>query len=272
MRFRLLAVVLLFACASLRAQSADESAINAVVQKLFEGMAAHDAATMQSTMLPDARLYSARNDAPPTGTAADQFVSRVSTMSNRLLERLTGAPKILIHGRTAQVWSDYEFLLDGKLAHCGVDSFSLLKTADDWKIASIVYTAETSCSGNTESPEQAIRRVLDDQVQAWSHGDIDAFMNGYEDSPNTLFIGKTVQRGYDAVRSRYHAQYPTPEKMGKLTFSDLSVNLLDADNASVTGAFHLVRAASAGGNASGVFSLLFRRTPAGWKIVLDHTS
>ena len=123
-----------------------------------------------------------------------------------------------------------------------------------------------------DSSEQAIRRVLSDQVQAWNAGDIDAFMNGYENSPNTVFIGKTVNRGYEAVRRRYHEQYPTREKMGKLSFFDLSVNLLGDGYASVTGAFHLIRAASAGGDASGVFSLLLRRTPAGWKIILDHTS
>jgi uncharacterized protein (TIGR02246 family) len=123
-----------------------------------------------------------------------------------------------------------------------------------------------------DSSEQAIRRVLSDQVQAWNGHNIDAFMNGYEDSPNTIFIGKTVRRGYEAVRRRYHDQYSTPEKMGRLRFSDLSANLLGADYASVTGAFHLTRAVTAGGNASGVFSLLFRRTAAGWKIILDHTS
>ena len=123
-----------------------------------------------------------------------------------------------------------------------------------------------------DSSEQAIRRVLADQEQAWNAGDIDTFMKGYENSSHTVFIGKTVQRGYDAVRRRYHEQYPTPEKMGRLSFSDLSVHLLDADYAFVTGAFHLRRAAAAGGNAAGVFSLLFRRTPAGWKIILDHTS
>jgi uncharacterized protein (TIGR02246 family) len=123
-----------------------------------------------------------------------------------------------------------------------------------------------------DSAEQAIRRVLSNQAQAWNRGDIDAFMNGYDNSPNTVFIGKTVLRGYDAVRRRYREHYPTREKMGNLRFSDLSVNLLGTDYASVTGAFHLMRAASAGGNASGVFSLLFRRTPAGWKIIVDHTS
>lgn len=129
-----------------------------------------------------------------------------------------------------------------------------------------------ACVAFAGSSEQAIRSVLSDQVQAWNRGDIDSFMKGYADSPNTLFIGKTVQRGYEAVRHRYHEQYPTAEKMGKLTFTDLSVTLLGSDYALVTGAFHLVRAESGGGNASGVFSLLFHRTRGGWKIILDHTS
>jgi len=122
------------------------------------------------------------------------------------------------------------------------------------------------------SSEQAIRRVLNDQVRSWNQGDINAFMQGYNNSPDTVFIGKSVERGYAAVLRRYHERYPTPEKMGKLAFSDLSVKLLNADYASVVGEFHLTRPASAGGNASGIFSLLFHRTPAGWKIILDHTS
>lgn len=123
-----------------------------------------------------------------------------------------------------------------------------------------------------DSSEQAIRRVLKDQVRSWNQGNIDKFMQGYDNSPDTVFIGKSVARGYAAVLRRYHERYPIPEKMGKLAFSDLSVKLLNAGYASVVGAFHLTRPASAGGNASGVFSLLFHRTSTGWKIILDHTS
>lgn len=133
----------------------------------------------------------------------------------------------------------------------------------------LLLAASLACA---QSADQEIRRVLEDQAQAWNGGDIDAFMKGYEDSGQTVFMGATIQRGYEAVRRRYHERYPTPGKMGKLTFSNLTVDLLGADYASVTGAFKLAREASAGGNASGVFSLLFRRTPKGWKIILDHTS
>jgi ketosteroid isomerase-like protein len=102
-----------------------------------------------------------------------------------------------------------------------------------------------------QSPADSIRKVLADQVAAWNRGDIDTFMLGYDNSPKTAFIGKTVQHGWEEVRRNYHERYPTPEAMGK---------------------FHLARTAQGGGDASGVFTLLFHRTPAGWRIIQDHTS
>jgi ketosteroid isomerase-like protein len=60
--------------------------------------------------------------------------------------------------------------------------------------------------------------------------------------------------------------------MGQLTFSDLEVRPLDARFAVVTGHFHLARTASGGGDAQGIFSLIFEKTAEGWKIIVDHTS
>jgi ketosteroid isomerase-like protein len=136
----------------------------------------------------------------------------------------------------------------------------------------LVFLLAATCCIGADSAEQAIRRVLSDQAQAWNRGDIDGYMTGYENSPETTFIGKTVQRGYQDVLHNYHERYPTRESMGTLTFTDLTVKLLGSDYASVTGRFHLKRTAAGGGDASGVFSLLFQQTRIGWKIVLDHTS
>lgn len=122
------------------------------------------------------------------------------------------------------------------------------------------------------SDAAAIRQVLTAQAEAWNRGDIDAFMQGYNDSPDTTFIGKTVSHGYREVLERYHKQYPARENMGKLDFSGIEVKLLGSGYASVTGAFHLTRTAQGGGDASGNFSLLFQKTRSGWKIILDHTS
>ncbi|HTX39659.1 MAG TPA: nuclear transport factor 2 family protein [Bryobacteraceae bacterium] len=134
--------------ASLIAQSSPPSSGEkdavAVVQHIFDGMAAHDAALIRSVMLPDARLFAIRDNGAPVSTAAADFASQIAANQSALVERFTGQPKVLIRGRMAQVWGEYEFLRDGKFQHCGVDSVSLLKTADGWKVAAIAYTSETT--------------------------------------------------------------------------------------------------------------------------------
>ena len=121
-------------------------------------------------------------------------------------------------------------------------------------------------------PEQDIRRVLDEQVAAWNRGDIPGFMDGYDKSESTTFVSSAITKGHAAVLANYRKRYPTPEKMGKLRFSDLEVRPLDSDYAYVLGRFHLDRSAEAGGEASGIFTLLFHKTAHGWKVILDHTS
>ena len=120
--------------------------------------------------------------------------------------------------------------------------------------------------------EAAIRNVLNAQVAAWNRGDVVTFMHGYKDSPATTFVGKTIGHGYAEILARYRKTYAGKEKMGQLTFSELDVNLLDAQFATVTGRYHLTRNADAGGDAEGIFSLIFEKTSEGWKIILDHTS
>ena len=133
----------------LLSQSSVEREVIATVQKTFDAMAAHDAAAIRSTMLPDARLFAVRDSAAPgAGVPVGDFADQIGSMKGDLLERFIGEPRVLIHGRMAQVWGEYEFLRDGKFNHCGVDSVSLFKTNEGWKIATIVYTAETTGCGN----------------------------------------------------------------------------------------------------------------------------
>ena len=104
------------------------------------------------------------------------------------------------------------------------------------------------------------------------------FMQTYEDSPDTTFIGLTLRKGYQPIRERYMLNYTTPEQMGKLTFNDLDIRLLPSgcgksEIALVTGKFHLERTAKGDAKKDdGIFSLVWRKGPHGWKIILDHTS
>jgi uncharacterized protein (TIGR02246 family) len=122
------------------------------------------------------------------------------------------------------------------------------------------------------SPEAAIRHLLDQQTADWNRGDVDAFMKAYDDSPNTTFVGQTVQYGYSTIRDRYKKLYATPAAMGKLTFSHLAIRILDTNYAIATGNFHLQRTPTGGGNADGIFSILLRKSSLGWKIILDHSN
>jgi ketosteroid isomerase-like protein len=121
-------------------------------------------------------------------------------------------------------------------------------------------------------PEVDIRRVLHEQAAAWNAGDVRTYMNGYADSPSTTFVGSTITKGHAQVLARYLSRYPTKEAMGTLTFSDLEIQTLGSEYASVLGRWHLTRPKDAGGDVGGIFTLLFRKTTQGWKIILDHTS
>jgi ketosteroid isomerase-like protein len=60
--------------------------------------------------------------------------------------------------------------------------------------------------------------------------------------------------------------------MGTLEFNVLEIRMLGSDYAAVIGKFHLSRSPDSGGETGGIFTLLFRNTQKGWKIILDHTS
>ncbi len=136
------------ALAPLFAQSSDEKDAVATVEKTFAAMKAHDGEMLKATMLPDSRLYSVRDGGVPLSRSFDEFSKSIVPSKAELIERFTAKPQVSIRGTMAQVWGEYEFLRDGKFTHCGVDSVSLFKTPDGWRIATIVYTVETTgCKG-----------------------------------------------------------------------------------------------------------------------------
>ncbi len=120
--------------------------------------------------------------------------------------------------------------------------------------------------------ELDVVKVLLKQEAAWNRGDLDSFAQGYKDSPETLFITRQVSRGFAGMLQEYHLNYPTRAAMGTLGFSELEVHKLDDNFAVCIGKYHLERGKKDGGNADGIFSLVFEKTEKGWKIVVDHTT
>lgn len=116
----------------------------------------------------------------------------------------------------------------------------------------------------------ACRALLEAQDAAWNRGDIKTFAAGYKRSPSLVFAGRTsVDLGFDQMLARYQRGYPTAERMGQLTFSDLHFTALGSEEVTCTGAWHLARA---GDKPHGHFVLVFALFPEGWRIVLDYTS
>ena len=116
----------------------------------------------------------------------------------------------------------------------------------------------------------AIRAVLDAQSAAWNRGDVEGYMDGYVRSKDTVLVsGDNVTRGWQTVLDRYKRNYNSPEKMGTLTFSELEFTLLANNTATVLGRWHLKRAND---EPQGRFTLIFKRTKQGWRIIHDHTS
>jgi ketosteroid isomerase-like protein len=133
----------------------------------------------------------------------------------------------------------------------------------------ILVLAAGAVSAATD-PAAEIRAVMAAQAASWNHGDIDGFMDGYARARTTEFVaGDRLTRGWQTVRDRYKKKYDSREKMGQLAFSDIRVTPLGPDAALVLGRWQL-RCKS--DKPRGIFTLLFRRTSAGWRIVHDHTS
>jgi beta-aspartyl-peptidase (threonine type) len=119
--------------------------------------------------------------------------------------------------------------------------------------------------------ESPVQQVLEQQQAAWNHHDLEAFMAGYWNSPELTFFGAKRASGWQATLDRYRKTYQgAGREMGNLEFSDLKIEQLAPDAAFVRGSWKLTM--SDGKTPHGFFTLVFRKFPAGWKIVHDHSS
>ena len=118
--------------------------------------------------------------------------------------------------------------------------------------------------------EAEVRNVLAKQNAACNRGDVDAFMVGYWENDSLMFIGRSgVTYGYKNTLANYKRNYPDTTAMGKLTFTLIQVKQLSPEYFHVTGKYYLTRTI---GDASGHFTLMFRKINGKWVIISDHSS
>ena len=118
--------------------------------------------------------------------------------------------------------------------------------------------------------ETEVRSLLAKQNAAWNRGDVDAFMVGYWENDSLMFIGRSgVTYGYKNTLANYKKNYPDTTVMGKLTFTLIQLKQLSPEYFHVTGKYYLTRTI---GDASGHFTLMFRKIKGKWVIISDHSS
>ncbi|MFY9842953.1 MAG: nuclear transport factor 2 family protein [Terriglobales bacterium] len=146
-----------------------------------------------------------------------------------------------------------------------------------WKCALLLGAIAALAVSSTgqdsrEGAPEAIRKVIEEQQAAWNRQDLQGFMAGYWNSPElTFFSGAHESQGWQAALDRYQRKYQgAGHEMGKLEFRNLRIEMLGPQAAFVRGEFHLTM--SDGERPHGLFTLVFRKFPEGWKIVHDHSA
>jgi hypothetical protein len=138
-----LLLLLLLVTPTAHAQSVDSAAVLQPVHDLFDGMRAADTTLMRAAFHPSATLHTtqARPGAAPavSQTPIAAFLQGIAGAGALLDEQLTSTT-LLVDGPLATAWTAYRFYVGDQFSHCGVNTFTLVQEADEWKILHIVDT------------------------------------------------------------------------------------------------------------------------------------
>ncbi len=118
--------------------------------------------------------------------------------------------------------------------------------------------------------EREITDLLEEQRMAWNDGDLEAFVSYYLPGDKLRFTTSSgVLKGSDELQKRYEMAYPDKDRRGLLDFQIQEMRVLSPDFVVTICKWTLERDDD---RPSGYFTLIWERTPDGWKIAIDHTS
>jgi beta-aspartyl-peptidase (threonine type) len=125
-------------------------------------------------------------------------------------------------------------------------------------------------SAGPELPDgDMTRTALLATAGAWNSGDLEGFLAPYDTASTFMTDGGTI--GKASLKERYAARYFLGGKpVQRLAYDSLVVRPLGSAHLLMTGRYTL----SGGGKPErrGHFTLIWRKTPEGWKILHDHSS
>ncbi|MBX3243122.1 MAG: hypothetical protein KF685_01485 [Acidobacteria bacterium] len=134
----------------------DKKAVLDIVNKLFDEMAAANAAGIIETGTPENQLVAIqkmRDGKSRISVIGNEAFSKFFTKPGGI-EEVMPDPKVEVDGDWAMVWGRYVFWAEGKLSHCGINQFNLVRTDAGWKIAN---GASTMDPGGCTEKEKALK-------------------------------------------------------------------------------------------------------------------
>ena len=130
---------------SLHATTSDEQEVLVPINAMFDSMAKHDPVALKKPLLPGGTMVLMRNGKPNQLTF-DAFADIVAKPGKSQIEERIHDPLVRVDNDLAVVWAPFDFLVDGKVDHCGTDLFNLVKADGRWLIASVADTGRKDCA------------------------------------------------------------------------------------------------------------------------------
>lgn len=131
------------ALAQAAAPNPEEAAILTVVDRFMHALSTNDFALLSEVRIEGGFTIVSRRD--PAGSDAPLVTRRIfnatSSKPGAYRERYWD-PVVHVRGGIAVVWTPYEFWIDGKTSHCGIDVFDMIKEKAVWRIANAMWTVE----------------------------------------------------------------------------------------------------------------------------------
>ena len=126
------------------AQSEEEQAVLKPIHAMFDGMSKRDAVAIQAPTLHGGTMVLMR-DGKPMLMTFEAFAERVGKPGTTQIEERIHNPLVRIDNDLAVVWAPFDFLIDGKVDHCGTDLFNMVHVDGRWMIASVADTGSKTC-------------------------------------------------------------------------------------------------------------------------------
>ena len=145
-------------------QAGEDSAVLAAMDRYLAAISTNDLAAMASLQTPDGMTYRARamegGGMEVVGRPNSYWVDPARNDGRKRRERYW-MPTVMVRGSIAVVWAPYEFWIDGKTSHCGVDVFNFVKTGGAWHFANAMWTVEPDACGELRPSDAASIRPAD---------------------------------------------------------------------------------------------------------------